>query len=124
MPNNENSAMTNPPGYLYIEMWNAKPDWLGLPQAEREAFMAAVDKWLATVISADCAVYGCCVNDGDTAPRAAYTYLVVWKLKDKSYVKTVTDGTSAVGWYRYFDQVNIGGDSKTADELVGAIMGL
>ena len=117
--------MADQPGYLYIEMWNAKPEWLGLPTQERETFMANVDKWLASVMDPKTRdVYGSCVNDGDTAPRAAFTYLVVWKLKDKSYVKTIADGTSNVGWYKYFDQVNIGGKFMTADQLVGAIMGL
>jgi hypothetical protein len=110
--------------YLYVEMWNAKPSWLGLSDDGRKAFMDNVDQWLGSVMSDDCQVYGACVNDGDTAPRAEYTYLVVWKLKDKSYVKTVADGTSRVGWYEYFDQVNIGGPQITADELVGAIMAL
>ena len=117
--------MSDQSGYLYVEMWNARPEWLGLPQKERETFMANVDQWLGTVMDPEnCFVYGTCVNDGDTAPRAAYTYLVVWKLKDKSFVKTITDGTSNVGWYKYFDQVNIGGELMTADGLVGAIMAL
>jgi len=110
--------------YLYVELWNAKASWLGLGDEERQKFMAGVDEWLNSVMGPDCDVYGACVNDGDTAPRAEYTYLVVWKLKDKSYVKTIADGTSRVGWYDYFDQVNIGGEKITADQLVGAIMGL
>lgn len=117
--------MTDQPGYLYVEMWNAKPDWLGLSDKKRQAFMAGVDKWLGSVMDPDtCSVYGCCVNDGDTAPRADFTYLVVWKLKDKSYVRTIADGTSRVGWYKYFDQVNLGGTFMSADQLVGAIMTL
>jgi len=111
--------------YLYIEMWNAKPEWLGLSDNERQAFMKNVDEFLRTVMDPEkCSVYGACVNDGDTAPRADYAYLVVWTLKDKSYVKSIADGTSRVGWYEYFDQVNIGGNKISADDLVGALMTL
>ncbi|MCA9036649.1 MAG: hypothetical protein KDA91_16050 [Planctomycetaceae bacterium] len=110
--------------YLYVEMWNAKPSWLGLPQGQREAFMKKVDAFLATIKPEDAEVYGCCVNDGDTMPRAGYAYLVVWKVRDKSCVKAIADGTAAVGFYDYFDQVNIGGNQLTADELVGALMSL
>ena len=117
--------MSNDAGYLYVELWNAKPSWLGLPQSERETFMGKVDAWLKTVIEpGKCEVYGACVNDGDTAPGAGYTYVVVWKMADKSYVKTVSNGTAHVGWYEYFDQVNAGGEFFNADQLVGAIMGL
>ena len=110
--------------YLYVEMWNAKSAWLGLPQKDREAFMQKVDEFLGTIMGDDREVYGCCVNDGDTMPRADYAYLVVWKLKDKSAVKAIADGTAAVGFYEYFDQVNIGGEQKTPDELVAALMTL
>ena len=64
------------------------------------------------------------MNDGDTAPRAGYTYLVVWKLKDKSSVKAIADGTAAVGFYDYFSQVNIGGQQVGPDELVAALLSL
>jgi hypothetical protein len=111
--------------YLYVEMWNAKPEWLGLSDDERKTFMKDVDDWLGSVMDPDtCSVYGACVNDGDTAPRADYAYLVVWSLKDKSHVRTVADGTSRVGWYKYFDQVNIGGEKITPDDLVAALMTL
>ena len=110
--------------YLYVEMWNAKPAWLGLAQPAREAFMKKVDDFLGTIIGQDRQVYGCCVNDGDTAPRAGYTYLVVWKLKDKAAVKAIADGTAAVGFYDYFSQVNIGGEQVGPDELVAALLSL
>ena len=63
-------------------------------------------------------------HDGDTAPRAGYTYLVVWKLKDKASVKAIADGTAAVGFYDYFSQVNIGGEQVGPDELVAALLSL
>jgi len=111
--------------YLYVEVWNAKPEWLGLAQDERQQFMSRVDDWLNTVIQPGSReVYGTCVNDGDTTPRAPYTYVVVWKLKDRSHVKAIADGTASVGWYQYFDQANLGGDKLTADELVDRIMAL
>lgn len=110
--------------YLYVEMWNPKPEWLGLCDKERSEFMNGVDQFLGSVMGDDCSVYGACVNDGDTAPRAQYAYLVVWKMKDKSYVKAVSDGTARVGWYKYFDQVNVGGDQITTEELVGTLMAL
>lgn len=110
--------------YLYVEMWNAKPTWLGLPLKQREEFIDKVDAFLKTIMGPDRDVYGCCVNDGDTMPRAGYAFLVVWKLKDKSCVQAIADGTAAVGFYDYFDQVNIGGNQITSDDLVGALMSL
>jgi hypothetical protein len=111
--------------YLYIEMWNAKPAWLALDEQKRGAFMEKVGAFLGSVEDPEnCSVYGTCVNDGDTVPRAQYNYLVVWKLKDKSFVKPIADGTAAVGWYEYFDQVNVGGDMLDADALVGSLIKL
>ena len=111
--------------YLYVEMWNAKPAWLALDKGAREAFMGKVDTFLKTVEDPEnCTVYATCINDGDIAPRENYNYLVVWKLKDKSYVKPIADGTAKVGWYEYFDQVNVGGESLSSDDLVGSLIAL
>jgi hypothetical protein len=109
--------------YLYVELWNPKPSWLSLSAEDRHMFMGKVDKFLQG-LGPEYTISGTCINDGDTTPRAGYSFAVVWMLNDKSQVKSVANGTAAVGWYEYFDQVNVGGDCQTPDQLVTAMIEL
>ena len=110
--------------YLYVEMWNAKSEWLALDAAGRQAFMTKVDDLLNSLIGPDLKILGCALNDADMSPRADYRYVAVWQMSDKSQVSKVADGTARIGWYQYFDQVNMGGDLVGADDLVKEMMGL
>ncbi|OED36427.1 hypothetical protein AB833_27855 [Chromatiales bacterium (ex Bugula neritina AB1)] len=104
--------------YLYVEMWNAKPAWLALNAEQRADFMEnKVEPFMQSIVSADCAPHGCCVNDGDSMPRAGYAFLVVWKVSSKEEAKKLANGTAGIGFYEYFDSVNIGGPQIDTDEL-------
>ena len=110
--------------YLYVEMWNAKHEWLSLDKAARQSFMnkgkraSRIPYWTGFEITA------CALNDGDTTPRADFRYIAVWSMKDKSQVARVADGTARIGWYKYFNQVNIGGDAVGPEVLTNEMMGL
>lgn len=110
--------------YLYVELWNAKHEWLCLDKAAREHFMKGVNDLLGSLIGPDCAIHACTLNDGDTTPRADYRYICVWNLKDKSQVAKIADGTARVGWYRYFNQVNVGGEACSPEDLIGELMSI
>jgi hypothetical protein len=111
--------------YLYVEMWNAKPAWMALDEGERRAFMQKIGEFLdKTEKPGVCYVDACCVNEGDTAMRVPYSYVVVWKMTDKAHVKAISDGTARMGWYDYFEQVNAGGMSKGADALIGDLIAI
>jgi hypothetical protein len=110
--------------YLYIELWNAKASWLALGPDPRAAFMKKVDALLNELMSDDVKLIGCTMNDGSTTPRLDYRYVAVWQMKDVTGTHKVADGTARIGWYEYFDQVNIGGDWVNADALVNEMMTL
>ena len=110
--------------YLYVELWNARPSWLALNAEGRGAFMKKVDDLLKELMSDDVKLIGCALNDGSTAPRLDYRYIAAWQMKDVTGTHKVADGTARIGWYEYFDQVNIGGDWTDANALVNEMMSL
>lgn len=110
--------------YLYVEMWNAKHEWLSLDKAARQSFMNKVNELLGSLIGPDMKLTACALNDGDTTPRADFRYVAVWSMTDKSQVARVADGTARIGWYKYFNQVNIGGDAVGPEVLTNEMMGL
>jgi hypothetical protein len=110
--------------YLYVEMWNAKHEWLMLDAASRQAFMDKVNNLLGSLMGPDIKLAACALNDGDTTPRADFRYVAVWNLKDKAQVARIADGTARIGWYKYFSQVNMGGDAVGPEVLTAEMMGL
>lgn len=110
--------------YLYVEMWNAKHEWLCLDLAGRQTFMDKVNALLGSLIGEDIKLLACALNDGDTTPRADFRYIAVWNMKDKTQVARIADGTARIGWYKYFNQVNIGGDAVGPEALTGEMMTL
>jgi hypothetical protein len=110
--------------YLYIELWNAKSSWLALDTTGRAAFMKKVDGLLKELMSDEVKLIGCTLNDGSTAPRLDYRYVAVWQMKDISGTHKVADGTARIGWYEYFDQVNVGGEWIAADAMISEMMSI
>lgn len=110
--------------YVLVELWNAKESWLALPASERGKFMDKVNAFLATLEGKGLDLDVCCLNEGSTAPRCNYRYVAIWKAKDKATAKQVIDGTANLGWYEYFDQVNLGGDGVGPDGLIGEMLAL
>ena len=110
--------------YLYIELWNAKASWLGLDSDGRAALMAKVDEFLKEIMSDDVKLIGTTMNDGSTVPRLDYRYIAVWQMKDVSGAHKVAEGTARIGWYEYFDQVNVGGEWVEADAMIAEMMAL
>ena len=45
-------------------------------------------------------------------------------MKDVTGTRKVADGTARIGWFEFFDQVNIGGDLVAVDALVKEMMSL
>ncbi len=95
--------------YLYVETWNAKPDWFALNEAERVAFIGKVQTLLQALSGDDLILDGCIVTDDETSQHGGYQYVAIWRASDKDQVRRIEEGTAGIGWHDYFDQTNLGG---------------
>ncbi len=103
--------------YLYIETWNAKPEWLALSRDDRVAFIEDVKSLLGSLVSDDLQLLGCVITDDDTPLHGGYQYVAVWNASDRAHVRKIEEGTHRIGWHDYFDQVNHG-SGATGPEAV------
>lgn len=110
--------------YVYVELWNARPEWISLSEGDRKAFMGKVNGLLEELTRSRLSLMACVLNDGDTTPRVNYRYLAVWQMTDKSDVARLANGTAGIGWYKYFDQVNGGGEMVEPTVLIEEILNL
>jgi hypothetical protein len=110
--------------HIFVELWNARPEWLALSDEERGNYMQQVGAGMGELAKAGIEVVTWAVNDPDTSHRCGYEYLAVWKMPDSKAVKLFEETVEQAGWYNYFEQVNAGGAMSTPEEIIGRLMNL
>ncbi len=61
--------------YLYVELWNARPEWLALSESERQNYIAQVGPGIRKLNEAGIKLVGFASNDPDTPYRSDHRYL-------------------------------------------------
>jgi hypothetical protein len=105
--------------HLYVELWIARPEWLALPAAQREAYVAKVGAALPALLAAGVELVGFATCDADPPHRAPYRYLAVWRLSDAGLARALEDAVEGFGWHRYFEQVNARGAVQPPAAVLG-----
>ncbi len=102
--------MSEDAGYILTEIWNAKPAWQALPEAERRSFFdERINPFLGEMIAGGAEILGCAINNNDGEERIDFRYMAVWKLPDKAFSDRLEAGAKERGFLEYFDQVNLSG---------------
>ena len=97
-------------GYILTEIWNARPTWLALSEAERHSFIDDhVAPFLRAMLETGAELVACAVNENSGPERLAYAYMAVWNVPDKAFADRLEAGAKALGFTEYFDQANFSG---------------
>lgn len=107
--------------YLYVELWKPRGAWEALPAAERDAFITGIGSAVGGLTAAGIELLGFAFNDRDTAHRADYAYLAVWRMPSKDLACMLERAVIDYGFHDYFEQVNARG-AIVAPEAVLADM--
>jgi len=110
--------------YLFIELWKARPEWIALPQKDREEYMAQVGAAIEELSKAGVEIVGWAINDVDTSHRGDYTYVSACKMPDKTVVKQFEEAVEKSGWYNYFEQINCRGELISPETAIGHMVKL
>ena len=104
--------------YLYVETWNAKPEWFALNEAERMAFVGKVQTLLQGLSSDDLTLVGCIVSDDKIHQYGGYQYVAIWRASDRDQIRRIEEGTAGIGWHDYFAQTNHGSDEVGPQQVL------
>jgi hypothetical protein len=110
--------------HLYVALWNAKPEWLALPAAQRGAFVEKLGAAMPALLQTGIELLGFARCDADTTHRAAYRYLAVWRTPDATLARALEDAVAQLGWHRYFEQVNARGEVLPPAAVLGDMAAL
>ena len=108
--------------YVFIALWNVKPGWLALSRDQRAAFIDQVTAKMDALVEDGFGVLCWAANETETAHRADYDYVGLWKMSDESMVRQFEETLATAGWYAYFDQVNLRGRWSEPEDVLRKMM--
>ncbi len=104
--------------YLYVELWRARPEWLRLPDRDRESYLERIMQGVEGTKDAGAELIGFALNEPETPSRADYTYVAAWRMRDRAAAEHQDQTFRTSGWLTYFDQTNARGEIMSGEELV------
>lgn len=110
--------------YLFVECWKARREWLDLDKESRVAYMNALGGGIAELMKAGAEIVSWAMNEPDTACRASFDYVAVWKFPTRELADGFEKIVEQSGWYNYFDQVNLKGEISSPDFCIGRMIGM
>ncbi len=108
----------------FLELWNAKPEWLALNATERQNYMEQLGPHIQNLMEKGVKILTWSNNNPSTSKKAAYDYFAVWTFPDQATADGFQELVQAAGWYNYFEQVNLMGEEETANGLIGQLIQL
>ena len=97
---------------IFVELYNYKPAWKELPEAERTDFVNKVIASVTGLQSLGVEVIGYGVNSTETDRRAPYDFFCVYRVPSVEFQREFERQVAASGWYGLFDQVNVSGELR------------
>lgn len=110
--------------YYTVELWTPKQAWLDLSKEEREAYVGSIVPTMQKHAEMGITTRAMMTNDADTDSRAPHRYFSIIEAPDEAAARTFEADVRAAGWYDYFDQVNLRGAARTAEEVVAEHIGM
>lgn len=108
----------------YIELWKAKQDWLDLSQEERGNYMTALGPAIQQLTENGVQILSWGKNEASTFARGDYDYFAVWSFPNQESAGQFEKMVEGAGWYNYFDQVNVMGNTDSPQAVIGQLIGL
>lgn len=107
---------------VFIELWNARPEWLELSREERAAYMKEVREGLADMREGGIEVLGWGSVDPRAGHESGYGFYALYRMRNREQVNAFEEAVEKAGWYRYFEQINISGELEDAHVVIDRLI--
>lgn len=108
----------------FIELWNAKPEWLALSTEDRAEYMQNVGKAIQGLTEKGTRVLTWSENDQNTDRRCSYDFFAIWTFQSQDLANEFQQLVEGAGWYNYFEQVNAKGKENTVQDVIQKLVQL
>lgn len=106
----------------FIELWSAKESWLKMTKEERGNYLEQIGPVLQGLLEKGVEIISWGKNNTKTTYRANYDFFAVWKFPTVEIQKEFEALVEAAGWYNFFHQENLSGESSTPDVIIGRMI--
>lgn len=105
--------------YVVVESWRAKPEFLALEPAQREALFDEVKKAMGEMAAGGIETLGWGNVDGTDEPHGSgHDWFAVWTMPNAAAGQAFLAGVKASGWYDWFEQTNVVGELRPAQDIM------
>lgn len=108
----------------FIEIWKAKSAWKGLSREERSKYVSQIGPHIQGILAQGVEIVSWGANERSTSHRADFDFFAVWKFPNQKMVEEFEAVVEGAGWYEYFEQLNLAGESTTPEEVIGKLIDL
>ncbi len=109
---------------IFVELYNYRPAWLSLSEAERRAFADGILGAVGGLADQGVEVLGWGTNDPATDHRAPYDFFCAYRVPSAEFQRGFEAAIGESGWYEYFDQVAVSGTAVSPAELLAGNVAL
>jgi len=106
----------------FIELWSAKDSWKQMSKEERGNYLGQIGPALQDLMQKGVEIVSWGENNIKTTHRAGYDFFAVWKFPTVEIQNEFEAMVEAAGWYNYFKQENVSGESTTPDAIISKMV--
>tara|TARA_B110000037_G_C17036619_1_gene471898 strand:+ start:399 stop:734 length:336 start_codon:yes stop_codon:yes gene_type:complete len=108
----------------FIELWKAKDAWKQLSKEDRGNYVGQIGPHIQNILGKGVEIVSWGSNENTTEHRADYDFFAVWNFPNQELLDEFEAIVEGAGWYDYFEQVNLSGESTTPEEIIGKMVNL
>ena|ERR1700704_4834724 len=110
---------------MLIELWRPRDSWVELSPEQRGEWMQNVGPSIQAMLGAGVAYLGGGRTEaGDKHRDDTHDFFAVWTMPDDEVRQAFEGAIERSGWYDYFEQLNVTGESAELDPLIGLLVEL
>ena len=106
----------------FIELWSAKESWQKMTKEERGSYLTQIGPALQDLLEKGVEIICWSENEKETTHRAGYAFFAVWKFPTVEMKKEFEVLVETAGWYNYFHQENVSGESTTPETIISKMI--
>lgn len=112
--------------YLFVKIWRTKPSWDNLSLERRMEYLEKAKLGMVEISRNNLKAVGWfeVSMHGTPEHEIDYQYCAVYETSHKEGMVTFHNIMHKYGWYKYFEQINIGGELESPGAVLDRILHL
>jgi hypothetical protein len=103
-----------------VEIWRPRPEWYGLNRSQRQEFLDKGKAAIEAVAGKGANLIG--VHRCRAISEGGWDVFACWQMPSLDLAVELSERIEAIGWNRYFEQVNLVGKTISTEEYFESLL--